>query len=487
MADDGQATGEEEHYQYGGPMADMESLPTAVASPMVYSAARANNSIYHVSQFATLRKNQEMRSDAPMSEQRYAGHSHEELHGMVNENMDKDTADTAGEIAAEIGNWLADVSTKMRNAIKQQQVEWQGEAADKARGLFTANAEWSDGTSEAAWLVANRYQEQSQTAATARSEMPEPTHFDQQEEMQKVKEQFASGDLGGAVDTLNSIPKKQQEADEKHQEAVRVMQNMDQGYHQTATTQPAFSPPPEPAEASSTGTSSAGYVPAGSGGGTSPVSVGGGGSAATPSMGAPSGGGSSVTSAPSTGGNAPGTSSGSYSGTGPVRSGSPVGNTGTPGSASPSTSTARPGGAAAMPPGGGNLRNVGSETSRPGLGRSGNSSTARPGSSSAAPRATGNTAGGGERSAAGRATGSEPGTSKGPVARGGAAAARTSDPSSTSGRPMAGAPGGRGGGGDDDNDHERKYEFGEDPDEIFGDDVEYTEDGHRIVPPVIGG
>src|SRR5699024_7437432 len=137
--------------------------------------------------------------------QNYPGYSHENLHAMVNDNLNTETANTAGDIVNEIGNWLSDVSAAMRNAVKQEQVEWQGEAADKAHGLFTANAGWAEGTRDAAWLVSNRYKEQAETASNARSQMPEPTHFDMKEEINKGFEKIAGGDFSAAADVFSGI------------------------------------------------------------------------------------------------------------------------------------------------------------------------------------------------------------------------------------------------------------------------------------------
>src|SRR5699024_8623971 len=125
-------------------------------------------------------------------------------------------------------------------------------------------------TRDAAWLVSNRYKEQAETASNARSQMPEPTHFDMKEEINKGFEKIAGGDFSAAADVFSGIPQKQEEAKEKHAEAVQVMQDMDNGYYRTASTQPVFAKPPDPAESSSTGTSSAGYVSPGSGGVTPP-------------------------------------------------------------------------------------------------------------------------------------------------------------------------------------------------------------------------
>src|SRR5699024_10036440 len=188
------------------------------------------------------------------------------------------------------------------------------------------NATWGEDTRDAAWLVSNRYKEQAETAAKARSQMPEPTHFDMKDEMTKGFTKIAQGDFSDAADVFSSIPDKQQEAEEKHAEAVQVMQNMDSGYYQTASTQPMFAKPPEPGDSSSAGTSTASYIPGsdGSGGVTSPGRPGGGvtGGSGPVSAGAGTSGGSTLSGAP-------GTTGRSYSGTGPMPSTSPTENTGT--------------------------------------------------------------------------------------------------------------------------------------------------------------
>ena len=451
--------------------------------------SRIYNNAHRKSEFADLREDQNMRSDAPLSEQAYSGYTHEKLHEMVTEDLDTETADTAGDVVNEIGNWLSDVGAEMRNAVQQEQVEWQGEAANKAHGLFDANADWAEGTRDAAWLVSNRYKEQAETAGNARSRMPEPTHFDMAAELDKGVAKVASGDLSGAADVFSGIPEKQEEADEKHAEAVQVMHDMDNSYHRTASSQPMFVKPPEPGDSGSTDTSAAGYISAAdSGGATGPGSVGTGNSGGAMSGAGNSGtpGGPGGVGAGTSGG--PGTAGKNYSATGPVGASTNAGGPG--GGTGPSTgsTTARPGsGGLAAPLGAaGGSAGTGSGAPPRGAGRGGAPHSA---GSAAAPRANSGAGSAGERSAAGRATGSETGGSgKSAVSRGGAAAARAAESSGQGGRPMAGAPGAGRGGNSDDEEHQRKYEITEDdPDEIFGNDAEYTENGQRVVPPVIGG
>src|SRR5699024_5102850 len=135
--------------------------------------------------------------------------------------------------------------------------------------LVESNADWAASTRDAAWLGSNRYKEQAETAGNARSRMPEPTHFDMSEELDKGVAKVASGDLSGAADVFAKIPEKQEEADEKHAEAVQVMHDMDNGYHRTASSQPVFVKPPEPGDSGSTDTSAAGYISAADSGGVS--------------------------------------------------------------------------------------------------------------------------------------------------------------------------------------------------------------------------
>jgi hypothetical protein len=200
---------------------------------------------YSVEQGNVLLQNQATRGDAPAPGQNYAASSHEELYSMVHENMNPSELDDRGRVANKLGNWLADVSNAANEAVNSSEIQWQGDGAAKAHSFFQSTATYTADTAHAAQLSSNRYSQQAAAADYAQKNMPEPTGFNQQAEMDKATKQYATGDLVGATQTMNNLAAKQQQADAAHQQAVQVLQNLDSTYHETASTQPTYSPPPQ--------------------------------------------------------------------------------------------------------------------------------------------------------------------------------------------------------------------------------------------------
>jgi len=200
---------------------------------------------YSVSQGDHLLQGQSTRGDAPVPDQHYPSSTHEELYNMVNTNLSPESLDDRGRVANKLGNWLADVSAAAADAAGSSEVEWQGPAAEQAHGFFQATASYAEQSGSAAQLSSNRYSQQAAAAANAQKYMPPPSGFDQAAEMNKATQQLQSGDLVGGTNAMNAIAARQQQAQAEHDQAVRVMQDLDNTYHTTAGTQPTYTPPPQ--------------------------------------------------------------------------------------------------------------------------------------------------------------------------------------------------------------------------------------------------
>ncbi|WP_033261575.1 hypothetical protein [Amycolatopsis vancoresmycina] len=231
---------------------------------------------YSVEQGKVLLHNQATRGDAPAPGQNYPASTHEDLYNMVHQNMDPKDLDDRGRLANRIGNWLADVSDAANDAVNSSEIQWQGSGAAQAHGFFQNTASYTAETANAAQLSSNRYSQQAAAADHAQKNMPEPTGFNQQAEINKATQQYQSGDLIGATQTMNNVAAKQQQADAAHQQAVQVLQNLDSTYHETASTQPTYTPPPQLGQGDSTsvsgfhGTSSTSFTGTPTIGGTGP-------------------------------------------------------------------------------------------------------------------------------------------------------------------------------------------------------------------------
>lgn len=230
---------------------------------------------YSVAQGKLLQEGQTLRGGAPTPDENYANQPHEVLYDMVHKNMNLEDLNDRSRVANTYGNWLADASNQFRDAATAAGGSWQGPAADQANGFFQNTASHTEQTGNAMQLASNHYSQQSAAAHYAKTNMPEPTGFNQQAELDKAKQQYNNGDLIGMSGTMAGIQAKQQQADAVHQQAVQVLQNLDSTYHETASSQPTYAPPPQLGSDSTSvsgfhGTSSTSFTGTPTVGGTGP-------------------------------------------------------------------------------------------------------------------------------------------------------------------------------------------------------------------------
>ncbi|SEF36674.1 hypothetical protein SAMN05421837_11195 [Amycolatopsis pretoriensis] len=427
---------------------------------------------YSVAQGKLLQQGQSLRGDSPAPGENYANSPHEVLYDMVHKDLDIEGINDRSRVANVYGNWLADASNQFRDAATAAGGSWQGPAAEQANGFFQNTASHTEQTGDAMQLVSNHYSQQSAAAHYAKTNMPEPTGFDQQAELDKAKQQYNSGNLIGMSSTMAGIQAKQQQADAAHQQAVQVLQNLDGTYHETASSQPTYAPPPQLGNGDSTSVS--GFH------GTSSTSFTG-----TPTIGGTGPGGTSGTYIP--GGTTPpgvappGTTPPSFVQPGTT---SGVGGTNFTGGntnfrATPAASgfpRMTPDGLAIPPgtPGG----STGGDTVR------GKSGVGRAGSGFAGSRVSGGgltgapkeAAGEGKAAGAGKTGGKAPGER---LERGATAAAAAKGKGATAGAAGAGA----GKKKEDDKEHKNKFAVDED---VFDLKPERGPDGEKIVKPTIG-
>ncbi|MEV4144800.1 hypothetical protein AB0J40_14095 [Amycolatopsis sp. NPDC049691] len=210
---------------------------------------------YSVAQGKLLQEGQTLRGDSPTPGDNYANRPHEALYDMVHKDLDIEGINERSLVTNVYGNWLADASNQFRDAATAAGGSWQGPAAEQANGFFQTTAGHTEQTGNAMQLMSNHYSQQSAAAHYAKTNMPEPTGFDQQAELDKAKQQYNSGNLIGMSSTMAGIQAKQQQADAAHQQAVQVLQNLDSTYHETASSQPTYAPPPQLGNGDSTSVS----------------------------------------------------------------------------------------------------------------------------------------------------------------------------------------------------------------------------------------
>ncbi|WP_284750224.1 hypothetical protein [Amycolatopsis sp. RTGN1] len=419
---------------------------------------------YSVAQGKLLQEGQTLRSGAPAPNENYANQPHEVLYDMIHKNLNLEDLNERSRVANTYGNWLADASNQFRDAATASGGSWQGPAADQANGFFQSTAGHTEQTGSAMQLASNHYSQQSAAASYAKNNMPEPTGFNQQAELDKAKQQYNSGDLIGMSGTMAGIQAKQQQADAAHQQAVQVLQNLDGTYHETASSQPTYAPPPQ---LGSDSTSVSGFH------GTSSTSFTG-----TPTIGGTGPGGTSGSYVPGgttpPGVTPPGTTPpnfvqpGTTSGIGGTNFGG--GNTGLRGGPAPSAFPR-------MTPDGLAMPGTTSGTSGGGDITRGKSGAGRAGAGFAGSRVSGGgLTGGPKESESAKTGGKAPGER---LERGATAAAAAKGKGSGAGAAGAGA----GKKKEDDKEHKNKYAVDED---VFDLKPERGPDGEKIVKPTIG-
>lgn len=434
---------------------------------------------YSVEQGKQLLHDRATRGDAPAPGQNYPASSHEDLYNMVHENMNPGDLDDRGRVANKLGNWLADVSNAANDAVNSSEVQWQGSGAAQAHGFFQNTATYTADTANAAQLSSNRYSQQAAAADYAQKNMPEPTGFNQQAEVDKATKQYQAGDLIGGAQTMNGVAAKQQQADAAHQQAVQVLQGLDGTYHETASTQPTYSPPPQ--LGSSDGTTASGFHGTSSTSFTGTPTIGGSGGTGTGGTGGFSGvGGTGGTSGSFPGTTPPGATPpstfvapGTTSGTGNT-GGFGGGNTGFRGAPTPSAFPRMGPDGLAIPPGGApGAGGAGGDITR------GKSGVGRAGSGFAGSRVSGGGATGGPKETAGEGgkTGAKGSGER--LERGATAAAAAKGKAGGAGAAGAGA----GKKKEDDKEHKSKIQLEED---LFDLKPERGPDGEKIVRPTIG-
>ncbi|HKS47429.1 MAG TPA: hypothetical protein VJT49_20435, partial [Amycolatopsis sp.] len=151
----------------------------------------------------------------------------------------------------EMASTFNEIATALKDAVTKSQSEWEGDAADSARGYFTSLQTWADGNSQNSQLASEVTYQQSTAAQTAKNSMPDPIPFSWQDELKK----WASNPFD-IVDSVKSSMEKQQQSQEAHDQAAQVMSSYDSNLYGAASKQPVFAEPPKFEAGGSGGTGS---------------------------------------------------------------------------------------------------------------------------------------------------------------------------------------------------------------------------------------
>lgn len=169
-----------------------------------------------------------------------AGHTHEQLKGMV------DTANPGGASGlgadwVRLSNEMRTFATDMQGLANNSQARWVGMAGDAARGALLSLADWSNTTASGIETMSTNVRGQSSAASSAKGGMPEPVPYDPAEYQAQLNA------TNNPVEWIQILADAYQQYDEHvaaEREAQQVVRQYSQSLHDTATTMPAFTPPP---------------------------------------------------------------------------------------------------------------------------------------------------------------------------------------------------------------------------------------------------
>lgn len=175
----------------------------------------------------------------------WAAVPHEQLYSSVHTNNDPTEAYALAREWTDLGNMMAENSRAMDAAIRSTESGWQGAAAEVAREATLKLATWGGDAAQTSQYMGTRIADQGLAAERAKSAMPEPVQFDYE---QMLRQGFATGGLPGLALAAQDVQAASAQARSAHEQAVRVMSEMETQSRNVDETTPRFVRPPETAD-----------------------------------------------------------------------------------------------------------------------------------------------------------------------------------------------------------------------------------------------
>lgn len=128
------------------------------------------------------------RQAPPIDAANYMSYDHNSLDGMVKQNADPSGVGLTGDQWIETGRRMVAFQTEVADAIGNSEADWQGSAANKARGFMASVGNWVGTAGEGAALAGTQVNVQSEALSTAGRSMPEEVPWDRDEWIRKIQE-----------------------------------------------------------------------------------------------------------------------------------------------------------------------------------------------------------------------------------------------------------------------------------------------------------
>jgi hypothetical protein len=174
-----------------------------------------------------------------MSDHRWQGYSHHELFDQIHQGPGADGSSHSVRRWTELTRALGEIDTGLAAALAGAMADWQGEAAENARGGLRPLGDWAMQAQQAAEDMRQRAEQQAEFVSKARTDMPPPVTV-------------AAEDPGTAVSVLTHLFGGQtdyevQEArqDAAEQRAFEVMRTYEASTTANTTSLASFAAPPQ--------------------------------------------------------------------------------------------------------------------------------------------------------------------------------------------------------------------------------------------------
>ncbi|TWP52522.1 PPE domain-containing protein [Lentzea tibetensis] len=174
--------------------------------------------------------------------QNWAARSHQDLYTAVHNNNDPGQAGEIGSEWGQFGSEMTEAAQLIADRVTATESGWTGEAADSARAAIKLLSDWVTETAETAVEVGNRVADQGRVMATARANMPEPVLF----QWDAATQMLSAPGLGAFVASAADVQAANEQARGAHEQAVAVMNAMEQESRNVDRTTPVFKPPFNP-------------------------------------------------------------------------------------------------------------------------------------------------------------------------------------------------------------------------------------------------
>ncbi|MET0132806.1 MAG: hypothetical protein ABW215_04350 [Kibdelosporangium sp.] len=172
----------------------------------------------------------------------WAAVPHKQLYESVHNGNDPAEAYALAREWTDLGNMMADNSRAMDEAIRSTESGWQGAASTLARESTLKLATWGGDAAQTSQYMGTRIAEQGLTAERAKAAMPEPVEFDYN---QMLMQGFTTGGLAGFARAVQDVQVASEQSRSAHEQAVRVMSEMENQSKSVDQTTPRFVRPPD--------------------------------------------------------------------------------------------------------------------------------------------------------------------------------------------------------------------------------------------------